>query len=59
MAFALTREAQLTHDEFLRQLPDAVGADYEYRVENDDIVIMGGSKLIRITLTDLGVDHKG
>ena len=58
MAVALTREAQLTREEFLRQLPDAVG-DMTHRVDGNDIVIADGSKLIRIKLTNLGIDEKG
>ena len=58
MASAFSRKVQLTREEFLRQLPDAVG-DVDYRTDGDDIVIGDGSKLIRIKLTDLGIEELG
>ena len=44
MNFAFSRKVQLTREEFLRQLPDAIGA-LAYRSDGDDIVIGDGSKL--------------
>ena len=54
----LDRKVQLTRDEFMRQLPGAVGAA-GYRADGEDIVIGEGNKLIRIKLTDLGIDELG
>lgn len=59
MASGFSRKVQLTREEFLRQLPDAVGG-LAYRTDGDDIVVIGdGSKLIRIKLTDLGTEELG
>ena len=58
MASAFSREVQLTRDEFLRQLPDAVG-ELAYRVDGNEIVIGVSGKLIRIKLTDLGIKELG
>ena len=58
MSLALTRQVQLTREEFLRQLPGAVGT-LKYRAEGNSVVIGEGSKLIRIELTDLGIEEKG
>lgn len=58
MGSAFSRKVQLTRDEFLRQLPDAAGS-VEHRTEGNDIVIGDGGKLIRIRLTDLGVEELG
>ena len=59
MSDHFTREAQLTREEFLRQLPGAVG-DLKYRADGNSIVINGNAnKLIRINLTDLGIEEKG
>lgn len=53
-----TRKVQLTREEFMRQLPDAVGG-LNYSATGGDIVIGDGSKLVRIKLTDLGIDELG
>ena len=57
MDLAFTRDVQLTRDEFMRQLPSAIG-DLNYSVDENDIAI-GDCKLIRIKLTDLGIDEIG
>ncbi len=53
-----TRKVQLTREEFMRQLPDAVGG-LNYSNTGDNVVIGDGSKLVRIKLTDLGIDELG
>ena len=58
MDFAFSRRVQLTREEFLRQLPDAIGP-LAHRSDGDDIVIDDGGKLIRIKLSDLGIEELG
>ena len=58
MGSAFTRKVQITRDEFLRQLPDAIG-ELDHRTNENDIVIGEGAKLIRIRLTELGVEELG
>jgi hypothetical protein len=58
MATAFSRKVQLTREEFLRQLPDAVGSA-EYHTEGDEIIVGADNKLARIKLTDLGIDELG
>jgi hypothetical protein len=58
MGSAFSRKVQLTRDEFLRQLPDAVG-NLAYRVDGNDIVIGDTTKLVRVHLTDLGIEELG
>ena len=58
MGSAFTRKVQITRDEFLRQLPGAIGG-LDHRTNENDIVIGEGTKLIRIRLTELGVEELG
>jgi hypothetical protein len=58
MASAFSRKVQLTREEFLRQLPDAAGV-LDYRADGNDILIGDSTKLVRITLTDLGIEEMG
>lgn len=58
MALTLSRKAQITREEFLRQLPDAAGF-MGFTVEGNDIVIGDGGQRVRIQLTDLGIEDKG
>ncbi len=58
MAQGFTRKVQLTRDEFLRQLPDAAGT-LTPRVDNENVYLSDGSKVVRIQLTDLGIEDKG
>ena len=58
MAQDFSRKVQLTRDEFLRQLPDAIG-NLEWRVDGNDIIVGDDSKLVHITLTDLGIEDLG
>ena len=58
MGSAFSRKVQLTREEFLRELPDAVGR-MSYHTDGDDIIIEDNSKTVRITLTDLGIKDLG
>ena len=58
MSLSLSRKAQITREEFLRQLPDAAGF-MGHKVDGNDIVIGEGIKRVRIHLTDLGIEEKG
>jgi hypothetical protein len=49
---------QLTREEFLRQLPDAIG-DMSFRDEGNEIVIGDSTKSVRIKLADLGTEDIG
>lgn len=58
MGSAFSRKVQITRDEFLRQLPGAIGG-LDHRTNENDILIGDGEKLIRIRLTELGVEELG
>ena len=58
MASAFSRKVQLTREEFMRELRGAIG-NLKYSTEGNDIVIGDGGKLVRITLTDLGIEDLG
>jgi hypothetical protein len=59
MSTALLQKVQLTRDEFIRQLPDALG-DMTYEDFGDRVVVSGGSgKKILISIKDLGIEEKG
>ena len=58
MSLSLSRKAQITREEFLRQLPDAAG-HMGHKVDGNDIVIGDGRQRVRIHLTDLGIEDKG
>jgi hypothetical protein len=58
MTAGLTSKVQSTRDEFLRQLPDAIG-NAAYRVQGDQIVVGSGAKVVKIQLTDLGIEDIG
>lgn len=58
MGSDFSRKVQLTRDEFLRELPGAVGG-MSYHHDGDHIVIEDNSKTVRIKLTDLGIKDLG
>jgi hypothetical protein len=58
MTANFTRKVQSTRDEFLRQLPDAIGAA-PFQVMGDEIRIGVDPKLVKIKLTDLGIEDIG
>lgn len=59
MSTALLQKVQLTRDEFIRQLPDALG-DMTYEDFGDRVVVSGGrGKKILISIKDLGIEEKG
>ena len=58
MANSISRKAQITREEFMRQLPDAAGF-MGHSVDGNDIVIGNGGQRVHIHLTDLGIEDKG
>ncbi len=58
MTVNFSRKVQTTRDEFLRQLPDAVG-EWPCRVEGDGVIIGKENQSVRLKLTDLGIEDKG
>jgi protein involved in polysaccharide export with SLBB domain len=58
VAQSFSRKVQSTRDEFLRQLPDAAGG-FKPQVDNDNLLLSDGTKIVHINLTDLGIEEKG
>ena len=58
MTVNFSRKVQATREEFLRQLPDAVG-EWPCRVESNGVVIGTGNQRVRLNLIDLGIEDKG
>lgn len=58
MTGVLVREVQIDREEFLRQLPDAIG-DYSYEVDGNDIVLSDGDKRVDLKLVDKGEAEVG
>lgn len=58
MSGVLIREVQIRKDEFIRQLPDAIG-DFSYSVEGDEILLHDGDKRVVIKLVYLGEEDVG
>jgi len=58
MTGLLIREVQIRQDEFIRQLPDAIG-DFSYKVDGNDIVLSDGDKRIELKLVSEGDEKFG
>ncbi|MBU1210763.1 MAG: hypothetical protein KJ587_05745 [Alphaproteobacteria bacterium] len=58
MTGVLIREVQIRKDEFIRQLPDAIG-DFSYSVEGDEILLRDGDKRVDIKLVYQGDERVG
>jgi len=58
MSIKVSREMQLTRDEFLRELPQTIDQQ-TYRVSGNKITIQDGSRQVEITLSDEGTRDMG
>jgi hypothetical protein len=58
MSIRVSREMQLTRDEFLREFSQSVDRK-EYRVSGNKIAIQDGSRQLEITLSDEGTWDMG
>ena len=58
MSMKVSREMQLTRDEFLRELRQAVDQQ-AYRVSGNKIAIQDGSRQVEVTLSDEGTWDMG
>jgi hypothetical protein len=58
MSYALSREMQMDRQEFLRELPKAMG-DLSYEVVGNKVIAGSRERRIEITMTDEGVRKLG
>lgn len=58
MSIRLSREMQLTREEFLRELPGAVG-NMEHRLQGSKVIVGDGDRRIEIGLVDEGIRDLG
>ncbi|MBU2582173.1 MAG: hypothetical protein KJ622_10680 [Alphaproteobacteria bacterium] len=58
MSGVLIREVQISRDEFIRQLPDAIG-DFSCSVDGEDIVLRDGDRRIDLKLVSQGDESVG
>lgn len=58
MTQTIKRKVQITRDEFLRQLPNAIG-DRTFKVTDDGATVHDGSKSVFIKLNSLGKKEMG
>jgi hypothetical protein len=58
MSIRLSREMQLTREEFLRELPGAVG-NMEHRLQGSKVIIGDGDRRIEIGLANEGIRDLG
>lgn len=52
------REVNISRQDFMRQLPDAIG-NREFDVEGNHVIVKDGDKRVRITLADEGIEEMG
>jgi hypothetical protein len=58
MSVKFSREMQLKREEFLRELPKAVG-NLEHQVLGNKVTVKDGDRRVEIALTDEGERHLG